>query len=257
VRCLFRVGCHSAASSGCVVPRSFTPTPIAFTLRSEQSLHPGVPPLLVRFLTVSCHSWWQVEHFHQTVWSAPYVTCCGVRVPFRVGCHSAASSGCVVPKSFTPTTIVRPEQTPHPVPPFLVRFLTVSRHSWWQVEHFHQTIWPAPYVTCCGVRRWFLVGCHSAASRGCVVPRSFPPTIIALRLEQSPHPVPPFLVRFLTVSCHSWWQVEHFHQTVWLTPCVTFCGVRGWFRVGCHSAASGGCVSVMEGLLPRVCRNGG
>jgi len=153
---------------------------------------------------------------------------------------------------------LRPEQTPHPDPPVLVRLLTRVGHSWWQVEHFHQTIWPAPYVTCCGVRGWFLVGCHSAASSGCVVPKSFTPTIIALRLEQSLHPgVPPLLVRSLTTARHSLGQVEHFHQTVWLAPYVTFCGVRCLFRVGCHSAASGGCVSVMEGLLPRVCRNGG
>ena len=64
-------------------------------------------------------------------------------------------------------------------------------------------------------------------------------------MPQSRHPRPPF-ARLNTRVSHSRWQFEHRHQTFVSLPGSTSAGVTSPFKVGCHSAASGGMRSASD-----------
>lgn len=113
-------------------------------------------------------------------------------------CQSAATSGLVVGRSLLPTTGTRPLQAGHPLPATLdamVAFHTCLR------RHLHCTFRPDPAMTVVGSSE----SSHCAASTGCVVGRSFTPTIASFPLQYG-HPVPlrPFFdpVRSATRAVH-------------------------------------------------------
>mgnify|MGYP000163994202 CR=1 FL=1 len=96
----------------------------------------------------------------------------GVRLPFRVGCHWAASSGRRVARSFSPSASLRLAQTGQPQPFTLV--FTSACHSWPFSQRHHTFRW-LPGSTSLGVSAPFLVGCHWAASSGHSVAKSVSP----------------------------------------------------------------------------------
>jgi len=55
------------------------------------------------------------------------VTCVGLKLPFLVGCHCAASSGFIVARSLKPGHIARPLKNGHSNPELL--FAIVDSHS--------------------------------------------------------------------------------------------------------------------------------
>ena len=126
-------------------------------------------------------------HCHHTRLLLPAVTMSGVNAPFSVGCHSAASSGESVARSFSPASTVRPAQTGHRQFA-LVRVETEVCQAC-PLPHCHQTRFSEPANTCSGVSAPFFVGCHSAASSGYSVARSLKPGSTA-RLAQKGQPFP-------------------------------------------------------------------
>ena len=70
---------------------------------------------------------WPSAHCHQTVFLLPAVTCCGVSAPLSVGCHSVATPGQSVARSFSPAEILRSVQYGQPAPD--VRDLISARHD--------------------------------------------------------------------------------------------------------------------------------
>jgi hypothetical protein len=129
--------------------------------------HIGQPLPFFRLNTSACHSCeGSREHRHQTFLLLPGVTASGVRTSFLSGCHSSASSGRSA-RNEVVGVATRPWHIGQPVPFF--RFETTASHSWeGSMEHSHQTFLWLPGVTASGVRPPFFVGCHSAASSGCV-----------------------------------------------------------------------------------------
>ena len=89
VRFPFFVGCHCADSSASRDCKEL----VTETCFPSQAGHPQF--LDARLAIVASHSWsGPLGHFHQTLnFDDPKVTSAGVRSPFFVGCHCAASSG--------------------------------------------------------------------------------------------------------------------------------------------------------------------
>jgi hypothetical protein len=120
----------------------------------------------VRLATVARHSWSEPRgHFHQTWRPDPAEQSSGVSLPFFVGCHSAASSGCSEPSEFV--TLARwPLHIGQPWP-LTKRVLTVACHTWSGPRgQRHQTLRTLPAVTSAGVSDPFRLGCHCLASSG-------------------------------------------------------------------------------------------
>src|SRR5258705_14011846 len=89
VRSPFRVGCHSAAAAGFRAANELPGFGIVIALVA----HFLQDAPAARLDTCACHSFWQLRHNHQTLLLLAYPTSEGVRSPFKVGCHSAATSG--------------------------------------------------------------------------------------------------------------------------------------------------------------------
>src|SRR5689334_6801061 len=105
-----------------------------------------------------------MEHCHQALLLLPGRTSSGVRCPFFVGCHPAASFGCSARSDVAWVTFF-PAQMGQPLP--LVRLTTVASHSWdGSTEHCHQAFLLLPGTTSSGVKPPFLLGCHSAVRAG-------------------------------------------------------------------------------------------
>ena len=133
--------------------------------------------------TRAYHSW-PHSPSHHTLRLEPGPTPSGARLPFLVGCQSAATSGKSVAKSLSPGTGRLPEQYGHPIPSALDEIL--ASHSWPRAQT-HQALLLEPAVTPDGERAPFFSGCHCAARSGCVVERSLNPAS-TLFPEQYGHP---------------------------------------------------------------------
>ena len=168
-------------------------------------------PRLVRDSTLACHSW-PLSQRHHTLRLVPAVRSSGVRLPFRVGCHWAASSGRRVARSFSPSASLRLAQTGQPQPFTLV--FTSACHSWPFSQRHHTFRW-LPGSTSLGVSAPFLVGCHWAASSGHSVAKSVSPGHAMTPLQKG-QPVW-LLVLLVTSACHSW-PFPQRHHTFFLLP---------------------------------------
>jgi hypothetical protein len=134
----------------------------------EQQGQPDGPRSAVRLDTSASHSWsGALGHNHQISWFEPGTTWSGVRSPFFVGCHCAATLGNREARELLIETF-RPRQNGQPAGwALLVRALIVACHSWSACfEHFHHTFLLLPGLTLSGVRLPFLDECHSATSSG-------------------------------------------------------------------------------------------
>ena len=60
----------------------------------------------VRLLMTDFHAW-PFSHSHQALRLLPGVTCCGVKLPLRVGCHCDAITGSLVSRSLNPGRTLR------------------------------------------------------------------------------------------------------------------------------------------------------
>ena len=118
----FFVGCHSSARVGDILASERSSVTLA-------ALQKGQPfPRFTRGCIRASHSCSGfVEHLHQTFRALPGVTLAGVRSPFFVGCHSAASFGNSAASEFAASAYC-PAQNGQPFPR-LARFPTVHSHS--------------------------------------------------------------------------------------------------------------------------------
>ena len=99
-------------------------------------------------------------------------------------------------------------------------------------------------MTRAAVSGWLRLGCHSPQSSGCTAARQCSGD--ALRPAQNGHP-DRCRTRLLTEARHSCARsCRHCHQIRRPEPATTSRGESSWFRVGCHSATSCGCVAASE-----------
>ena len=70
----------------------------------------------VRLLMTDFHAW-PFSHSHQALRLLPGVTCCGVKLPLRVGCHCDAITGSLVSRSLNPGRTLRLVQYGQSLPP--------------------------------------------------------------------------------------------------------------------------------------------
>jgi hypothetical protein len=118
----FRASCHSRAISGSSAPSEF----VRDTRRFLQNGQPDRSRVRSRSEPAqTCSS--PFGHFHQTTRVEPATIRSGESAPFRVGCHSATTSGKHVARLLV-TETRRPAQNGHPVPSD-VRRLGVAVHS--------------------------------------------------------------------------------------------------------------------------------
>ena len=158
-----RVGCHSAAISGnrsanerpgagaltgARFLAGFCLSPSEAAARSSlvRRLRPFLPQLgqpgqRTRFPMTAGHSWPHPEHCHQAFSFLEKLTSDGVRSPFRVGCHSAASWGHRSASEFPAlgTAFAVRAHSGHDVRRW-VRPDTCLCHSWRQTRHCHHTL---------------------------------------------------------------------------------------------------------------------
>ena len=228
----FFVGCHSSATSGFFIERRF----LSVTARPAQA---GQPLPLVLLLTGASHSCLQSSllQSHQIFLLDPKLTSFGVKSPFFVGCHSTATSGCVIESLFLSVTTC-PAQAGQPLPSVLLE--TTASHSYLQSSLLqnHQIFLWLPKLTSFGIKLPFFVGCHSSATSGFFIERRF--LSVTARPAQAGQPLP--LVLLLTGASHSCLQSSllQSHQIFLLDPKLTSFGVKSPFFVGCHSAATSG-----------------
>ena len=169
-----RVRSHSRASSG----RSVASASSTGTRRCGrgQCGHPLGACCFVRLFTLARHSWRPSRsQRHHTARDAPLATSCGVRVPFRDGCHSAATPGAYSANEFSGASGRSPRsRLEHDGHPALLpaRFETIARQTC-PLAQRQATLRPEPRVTSLGVSFPFAVGCQSRASSGIRVARQF------------------------------------------------------------------------------------
>ena len=161
----FFVGCHCAATAGATAASEV----VRETARPAHAGHPV--PLRVRLATVALHTCAEslAQRHHAACFEAA-TTLSGLRAPFRVGCHSAASSGKRAASVLSWATR-RLAQNGQPSS-IVARAWQVVRQTWsFATGHTHQTWCVLPTITSPGHSRPFFEGCHCAASSGRSVAR--------------------------------------------------------------------------------------
>ena len=114
--------------------------PLATTRFAQQQGH--WLPFALRLMD-ACHLCPHLEHFHQYFLLLLGRISLGVKLPFLVGCHSFASLGYKVSKSFTPTKGACFEQFKQPCP-LEHLFSEDACHSYPHFVHCHQTLYVEP-----------------------------------------------------------------------------------------------------------------
>lgn len=80
----------------------------------------------VRLLMTDFHAW-PFSHSHQALRLLPGVTCCGVKLPLRVGCHCDAITGSLVSRSLNPGRTLRLVQYGQSLPLFTRWAMTAQK----------------------------------------------------------------------------------------------------------------------------------
>jgi hypothetical protein len=142
-----------------------------------------------RFATVARQTWVEsAPHCHQARRRDPGRTPSGESDPLRVGCHSWLRSACDSARD-DPGEAIRWAQNGQSVC-LRERSRTLARHSCVKsIEQRHHTIRAVLAATSNGLATPFLVGCHSAATRGKHVAKQL--VTDTRRFAQKGHPVPP------------------------------------------------------------------
>ena len=154
---------------------------------------------------------WPFSHSHHAFRLLPGVTCCGVKLPLRVGCHCdaitasgvsapfffrshwTASCGCSEARSLNPGRTFCPAQNGQPA--FDVTRLATLACQLCPFGHLHQTFRCAPGMTCIGSSGEFFSVSQSESRSGNFAAREFSSGRTA-RPAQTGQPVP--RVRILT-----------------------------------------------------------
>ena len=144
VRLPFKTGCHWSATSGYVRDKRLR----SVTTLPAQAGHPL--PALVRLDITASHECPHFGHNHQAFLFEPPCTLSGVRLPFLVGCHSAAAPGHATDRLLRSVTTC-PAQAGQPLPR-PVRLATSASHSCPHSAHSHQALLFEPPCTLSGVR---------------------------------------------------------------------------------------------------------
>ena len=233
------MACAAAAIPGYSLPVSTHRTGFA-RARREHFGQPIPFDFVERVAICASHSW-PFSQRHQTFLLLPAITSAGMRVPFFVGCHSAASQGCVVARSLNPGSTFLLAQYGHPVALLPALSFGVACHSW-PFSQRHQALRLLPAKTSLALSPPFLVGCHWAAKWGRLVARSFTPrsAVRPLQYGQPTEFRPVLLPTVASHSCHAPSSDRCLHQTFLPLPGMTSEGARVPFLVGCHCSAKSG-----------------
>lgn len=140
----------------------------------------------VRLLMTDFHAW-PFSHSHHAFRLLPGVTCCGVKLPLRVGCHCDAITGSLVSRSLNPGRTFCPAQNGQPA--FDVTRLATLACQLCPFGHLHQTFRCAPGMTCVGSSGEFFSVSHSESRSGNFAAREFS-SGRTMRPAQTGQPVP-------------------------------------------------------------------
>lgn len=108
---------------------------------------------------------WPFSHSHHAFRLLPGVTCCGVKLPLRVGCHCDAITGSLVSRSLNPGRTLRLVQYGQSLSLFTRWAMTAQKE--WPLSQSHHTRRLEYTLTASGVSAPFFFRSHCSASRGC------------------------------------------------------------------------------------------
>ncbi len=116
---------------------------------------------------------WPFSHSHQAFRLLPGVTCCGVKLPLRVGCHCDVITGSLVSRSLNPGRTLRLVQYGQSLPLFTRWAMTAQKEC--PLSQSHHTRRLEYALTVSGVSAPFFFRSHCSASYGCSEARSLNP----------------------------------------------------------------------------------
>ena len=162
--------------------------------------------------------------------------------PFFCGCQSAAIVGNFVANEFSLVTLLFLQKGQPDCR--AVRLRMMAGHSCEEsLGQSHQTFFDELPGTSFGVSCPFFEGCHCPATIGNALARLRGEELFSFAWQVGHLLFSRALVEIrASHSCPIW----HFHHAFFRIPCDTSIGRRGLLRVGCHSAASCGCVTTSE-----------
>ena len=116
---------------------------------------------------------WPFSHSHHAFRLLPGVTCCGVKLPLRVGCHCDAITGSLVSRSLNPGRTLRLVQYGQSLSLFTRWAITAQKEC--PLSQSHHTRRLEYALTASGVSAPFFFRSHCSASCGCSEARSLNP----------------------------------------------------------------------------------
>ena len=167
---------------------------------------------------------WPFSHSHQAFRLLPGVTCCGVKLPLRVGCHCDVITGSLVSRSLNPGRTLRLVQYGQSLPLFTRWAMTAQKEC--PLSQSHHTRRLEYTLTASGVSAPFFFRSHCSASRRCSEARSLNPDRTFCPAQNGQ---PAFdETRLATLACQLC-PFGHLHQTFRCAPGTTCVGSNGEF----------------------------
>lgn len=202
----------------------------------------------VRLLMTDFHAW-PFSHSHQAFRLLPDVTCCGVKLPLRVGCHCDAITGSLVSRSLNPGRTLRLVQYGQSLSLFTRWAMTAQKEC--PLSQSHHTRRLEYALTASGVSAPFFFQSHCSASCGCSEARSLNPgrTFCPAQNGQPAFDV----TRLATLACQLC-PFGHLHQTFRCAPGMTCVGSSGEFFSVSHSESRSGNFAAREFSSGRTAR---
>ena len=192
---------------------------------------------------------WPFSHSHHAFRLLPGVTCCGVKLPLRVGCHCDVITGSLVSRSLNPGRTLRLVQYGQSLSLFTRWAMTAQKEC--PLSQSHHTRRLEYALTVSGVSAPFFFRSHCSASCGCSEARSLNPDRTFCPAQNGQ---PAFDVTWLATLACQLCPFGHLHQTFWCAPGMTCVGSSGEFFSVSHSESRSGNFAAREFSSGRTAR---